>query len=45
LTALQRWLHRGMTSAAMAVVLVPPWGLRQPWRSSTQGTFSLLQSC
>ena len=33
LTALQRWLHQGITSAAMAAVLAPPWGLRQPWRS------------
>ena len=33
LSALQRWLHQGITSAAMAAVLAPPWGLRQPWRS------------
>jgi glutathione S-transferase len=33
LSALQRWLHNGMTSSAMAAVLAPPWGLRQPWRS------------
>jgi len=33
LNALQRWLHIGMTSSAMAAVLAPPWGLRQPWRS------------
>jgi len=33
LSVLQRWLHQGITSAEMAVVLVPPWGLRQPWRS------------
>ena len=33
LTALQRWLHQGITSAAMAAVLAPPWGLRQPWHS------------
>lgn len=33
LNALQRWLHQGITSAAMAAVLAPPWGLRQPWRS------------
>ena len=33
LTALQRWLHQGITSAEMAAVLTPPWGLRQPWRS------------
>jgi glutathione S-transferase len=35
LSALQRWLHNGMTSSAMAAVLAPPWGLRQPWRSSS----------
>jgi glutathione S-transferase len=33
LSALQRWLHNGMTSSAMAAVLALPWGLRQPWRS------------
>ena len=33
LSALQRWLHQGITSATMAAVLAPPWGLRQPWRS------------
>ena len=33
LNALQRWLHQGITSAAMAAVLAPPWGLRQPWHS------------
>jgi glutathione S-transferase len=33
LSALQRWLRGWMTSPALAAVLAPPWGLRQPWRS------------
>jgi glutathione S-transferase len=33
LSALQRWLHNGMTWSAIAAMLAPPWGLRQPWRS------------
>ena len=33
LSALQRWLRGWMASPALAAVLAPPWGLRQPWRS------------
>jgi glutathione S-transferase len=33
LAALQAWLQRFLSSAALAAVLEPPWGLRQSWRS------------
>lgn len=33
LAALQAWLQRFLSSAALASVMEPPWGLRQSWRS------------
>ena len=33
LEALQGWLDRFVSSAALAAVMEPPWGLRRSWRS------------